>query len=200
MNSMITNIILITHQKGGVGKSTLTFNLALNLADSAKVAIIDFDAQGSLLQLKSTITTMDILESPADLDSISTLGYDFIFIDTPPYLSNSLPQLISIADLIIVPTKAGVLDLMAINSTILMIEERRRLDNTLIVLSMVKPNTTLTLDVLIELNKYDVHVAKTQISDLVSFTRSVVRSGLGKDLKAKNQIDSLTREVLAKLL
>ncbi|WP_105982114.1 ParA family protein [Nonlabens agnitus] len=197
---MKTNIILITHQKGGVGKSTLTFNLALNLADNAKVAIIDFDAQGSLMQLQSTRTTMDILESPADLDSISSLGYDFIFIDTPPYLSSSLPQLISVADLIVVPTKAGILDLMAINSTILMIEERRRLENTLIVLSMVKPNTTLTLDVLIELNKLNVKVANTHISDLVSYTRSILCAGLGKDQKAKNQIDDLTREILSELL
>ncbi|SCY00567.1 chromosome partitioning protein [Nonlabens sp. Hel1_33_55] len=193
-------IILITHQKGGVGKSTLTFNLALNLADSAKVAIIDFDAQGSLMQLQSTTKTMDILESPADLNSISSLRFDFIFIDTPPYLSSSLPQLIRIADLIVVPTKAGVLDLMAITNTIELINQTGGLKKTMIVLNMVKPNTTLTLDILIELNKLEASVAKTHISDLVSFTRSVIQGGLGKNDKAISQIDNLTREILTKLL
>ena len=36
-------IILVTHQKGGVGKSTLTFNMANALKNDVKVAIIDLD-------------------------------------------------------------------------------------------------------------------------------------------------------------
>lgn len=39
-------IILITHQKGELGKSALTFNLAQNLSEYSKVAILDMDAQG----------------------------------------------------------------------------------------------------------------------------------------------------------
>lgn len=35
--------ILITHQKGGVGKSTLAFNLASNIKDVTKTCIIDMD-------------------------------------------------------------------------------------------------------------------------------------------------------------
>ena len=35
--------ILIAHQKGGVGKSTLTFNLATNIKEVAKVCIVDLD-------------------------------------------------------------------------------------------------------------------------------------------------------------
>ena len=48
----MAKIILITHQKGGVGKSTLTFNLAQNFSSNSKVAVLDFDLQGSLSQLK----------------------------------------------------------------------------------------------------------------------------------------------------
>lgn len=45
-------IILVTHQKGGVGKSTLTFNLASNIKDIAKTCIIDIDYQGSLNNIR----------------------------------------------------------------------------------------------------------------------------------------------------
>ncbi|WP_233269994.1 nucleotide-binding protein [Polaribacter sp. L3A8] len=36
-------MILVTHQKVGVGKSTLTFNLAQNIYNNAKIALLDFD-------------------------------------------------------------------------------------------------------------------------------------------------------------
>ena len=54
-------IILITHQKGGVGKSTLTFNLAQNISKNAKVAVLDFDLQGSLSQLADLVTDFEII-------------------------------------------------------------------------------------------------------------------------------------------
>ena len=193
-------IILLTHQKGGVGKSTLTFNVAQNISSSSKVAVLDFDLQGSLSQLKKLVTDFDIIPYEEKLENISELEYDFIFIDTPPYLSNHLPKLISIADLIIVPTKAGILDLLAIKSTLTIIEEEQRTNDTLIVFNMVKPNTTLTLDILIGLEEYNVKVAATHISDLVSFTRSVLLSGVRTDRNAQRQIDQLTKEILLKLI
>ena len=55
------------------------------------------------------VTDFEIIPFKGEIDEILKLDYDFIFIDTPPYLSNHLPKLIAIADLIIVPTKAGIL-------------------------------------------------------------------------------------------
>jgi chromosome partitioning protein len=196
----MTKIILITHQKGGVGKSTLAFNLAQNIASGAKVGVLDFDLQGSLSQIKELVTDFDVIPFKENLDSILELDYDFIFIDTPPYLTNHLSKLISIADLIIVPTKAGILDLLAIKSTLTIIEQEQRTKDTLIVFNMVKPNTTLTLDILIGLEEYNVKIANTHISDLVAFTRSVLLKGVTNDKNAQKQIDNLTTEVLTKLL
>jgi chromosome partitioning protein len=192
--------ILITHQKGGVGKSTLTFNLAQNISNGSKVAVLDFDLQGSLSQLKELVTDFEIISYVGEIDKISELEYDFIFIDTPPYLSNQLPKLIAIADLIIVPTKAGILDLLAIKNTLQMIELAKRTADTLIVFNMIKANTTLTLDILIGLEEYNVKIANTHISDLVSYTRSVLLKGVTKDQNAQRQIDHLTKEILLKLI
>lgn len=193
-------IILITHQKGGVGKSTLTFNLAQNIAKSSKVAVLDFDLQGSLNQLTEMINSFDIIPFVEDINNILNLDYDFVFIDTPPYLSNHLPKLINIADLILVPTKAGILDLLAIKSTLKLIELEHKTNATLLVFNMIKPNTTLTLDILIGLEEYKVPIAKTHISDLVAFTRSVVLQGVINDRNAQRQLDQLTKEILHLLL
>ncbi len=193
-------IILITHQKGGVGKSTITFNLAQNIAKNSKVAVLDFDLQGSLNQVREMINSFDIIPFVEDINSILNLDYDFVFIDTPPYLSNQLPKLISIADLILVPTKAGILDLLAIKSTLKLIELEHKTDSTLVVFNMIKPNTTLTLDILTGLEEYKVPIAKTHISDLVAFTRSVVLHGVANDRNAQRQLDQLTKEILLLLL
>lgn len=193
-------IILITHQKGGVGKSTLTFNLAQNIAANSRVAVLDFDLQGSLSQLEELVTDFKIIPYQDKLESISELQYDFIFIDTPPYLSNHLAKLISISDLIIVPTKAGILDLLAIKSTLAIIEQQKRTMDTLVVFNMIKPNTTLTLDILIGLEEYNVKIATTHISDLVAFTRSVLLRGVSNDKNAQKQIDQLTEEILTQLI
>ena len=193
-------IILITHQKGGVGKSTLTFNLAQNIAANSRVAVLDFDLQGSLSQLEELVTDFKIIPYQDKLESISELQYDFIFIDTPPYLSNHLAKLISISDLIIVPTKAGILDLLAIKSTLAIIEQEKRTMDTLVVFNMIKPNTTLTLDILIGLEEYNVKIANTHISDLVAFTRSVLLKGVSNDKNAQKQIDQLTEEILTQLI
>lgn len=193
-------IILVTHQKGGVGKSTLTFNLAQNISNGSKVAVLDFDLQGSLSQLKELVSDFEIIPYVGQIEKISELEYDFIFIDTPPYLSNQLPKLIAIADLIIVPTKAGILDLLAIKNTLEMIETAKRTADTLIVFNMIKANTTLTLDILIGLEEYKVKIANTHISDLVSFTRSVLLKGVTNDKNAQRQIDHLTKEILLKLI
>lgn len=190
----MAKIILTTHQKGGVGKSTLTFNLAVNLKENAKVCIIDFDYQGSLLNVRE-VSEVPIF--PADkLQEVVNSDYDFIFIDTPPYLSEELPNLCELANTIIIPTKAGILDLLAIKSTIDIIERTGSQKKALIVFNMVKHNTTLTDEIKSQLQDYNIRVSKNMIYDLVAFSRSVVVNGVEDNRNAQKQIDNLTKEVL----
>lgn len=190
----MSKTILVAHQKGGVGKSTLTFNLATNLRENAKVCIVDMDNQGSLMNVKE-LSEVSIY-SGADLTQIQKEDYDFIFIDTPPYLTDKLSDLCKLSDVIIIPTKAGVLDLLAIRSTIEIVKDSGNEKKAIIVFNMVKPNTTLTEEIIYQLQEYDVKVSKNMISDLVAFSRSVLINGVEDHNKAQKQIDNLTKEIL----
>ena len=190
----MAKVILITHQKGGVGKSTLAFNLAVNIFDNAKVCLVDFDEQGSLLNIKKA-SKVPIFEA-SKLKELLKSDYDFIFIDTPPYLTNQLKELCDLADVIIIPTKAGILDLLAIKSTIEIVEQSSNSDKALIVFNMVKPNTSLTAEIKSHLGDYDIRISKNMISDLVSFSRSILVNGVEDNNKAQKQIDNLTKEIL----
>ena len=119
-----------------------------------------------------------------------------MFIDTPPYLSEKLSELCNLADVIIIPSKIGVLDILAIGSTINIVEQSGNKDKALIVFNMVKPNTTLTEEIKNQISEYNIRVSKTMISDLVSFTRSVLVNGVSDNINAQQQIDNLTKEIL----
>ncbi len=184
--------ILFTHQKGGVGKSTLANNISKQVKELAKVAIIDIDPQGSINKTKDFIDT-DVFLYP-DLERLKTSDYDFIFIDTPPYLTDKLPKLIDLADVIIVPTKVGYYDILAIEDTIEIIKRHNKENNSLIVFNMVKPNTTLTNAVQEQIDEYNITVSRNYISDLIALTRSAIKSDL-ESKKANRQINLLTKEI-----
>ena len=190
----MAKIILITHQKGGVGKSTITYNLACNIRENAKVCIIDMDFQGSLINI-SELSEVPIFNADKLNETIKS-DYDFIFIDTPPYLNEKIVDLCDISDVIIIPTKAGVLDLLAIKSTIDIVKQAKSENKAIIVFNMIKPNTTLTEEIKSQLQDYNIKVSKNMLSDLVSFSRSVLVNGVEENNNAQKQIDNLTKEIL----
>ena len=55
---------------------------------------------------------------------------------------------------------------------------------------------SLTEDIKKQLEEYDVRVSRKMISDLVSFSRSVVLNGVEDNTNAQRQIDNLTKEIL----
>lgn len=195
----MSKIILITHQKGGVGKSTITANLAFNLSSNASVGIVDLDQQGSLASLSKHFSNIKVYAADTNLQEIKNFTHDIILIDTPPYLFKNIKDLAKMSDLVIVPTRAGILDTIAINQTLEILLEVITKEKILVVLNLIKSRTSITGDVYREIRKSQVPIAKTRISDLVDFTRSIVNNGLTQT-KSQYQIDALTKEVLTKLI
>lgn len=197
-------VITIAHQKGGVGKTTLSLNLAYCFALGAKVAIVDSDPQASAANLAEILQEhgVDLIDA-SDIKS-SRDKYDYIIIDTPPYLTTSLPEFFSYSDFVLVPTKASVLDILAIRATVQLLkqaQEQRPKLKASIVLNMVKPSTTLTGDILHALENYNFPICKSFVSDRVSFTRSPITGGVfeTEDNKAQDEIITLMQEILSEL-
>jgi chromosome partitioning protein len=195
-------IITVAHQKGGVGKTTLALNLAACFKDDLRVGLLDTDVQGSLSGLMDMLEGIELIPFNNDLAQLRTIEKDILIIDTPPYLTNQLPALFEASDFVLVPSKVGFLDVMAVRATIQMLKEvqgRKKELKAAIVLNMVKPRTNMNDEIREILKDYDIPVLKTAISDRVSYARSPIMSGVfaGDDDKAKSEITALADEIFS---
>lgn len=78
-------------------------------------------------------------------NDIYSQNFEALFIDTPPYLMNEILPIFLKSDLVIIPTKAGVSDIMAIRSTVELVKGAQKTNKKLksaIVLNMVKPRAS----------------------------------------------------------
>jgi chromosome partitioning protein len=196
-------IISVVHQKGGVGKTTLALNLAYCLAENLKVGITDTDLQGSISEIEGFLQGIDLVPLEK-VRNKEPLDYDVLLIDTPPYLTNKLHDIFLLSDFVVIPTKAGYLDALAVKATIALYKEAQKEKPSLkggIVLNMIMHNTNLNDEVKEILESYDFPMLKTAITHRVSFARSPMTSGIfnSDDSRAKTEIVNLADEILTYL-
>ncbi len=123
-NSTAGKIVAFVNQKGGVGKSTLTTNIAAMLSDKYRVLLLDTDNQGSsedwgVARINKLETNNRLrgfskhyrgikkaTEVSMDLEEIAA-SYDIVVVDTPG--RNELVSLgvIAAANLVIIPLTPG---------------------------------------------------------------------------------------------
>ena len=123
--------LVLASQKGGVGKTTIAGHLAV-MAESAgagPVALIDTDPQGSLSSWWNerkaetpVFASVDIVQLADHLQQLKKAGIKLAIIDTPPAVTETIRQVLAVADLVLIPTRPSPHDLRAVGSTVALVE------------------------------------------------------------------------------
>ena len=171
--------ISIISQKGGAGKTTL----ALNLAGAAEIfghrsVVIDLDPQASAKgwhdhrQKESPVV---ISAQASRLNDVLTTarqhGADICIIDTAPHSETAALAAARAADLILIPCRAGILDLRGISSSVDLAQLAKR--PALIVLNAVPPRGALADQAADAIRPYGIEVATARISQRAAFYHSL---------------------------
>jgi chromosome partitioning protein len=195
-------IIMFFNQKGGVGKSTLSINLAHCFKRKAKTAIVDLDGQGTTTELSEKIKGVPLLKYSTALRSED---FDFVLIDCPPYLTDKLSGAFAQADLIIIPTQDGIADLLACRRPVDLVKiamARNKALKAAIVLNLVDTSSKLAETAKAWLQKHNLPILDVMVEDKADLSRSIgMDDGIFsfKNKLAQSDINALAAEILMML-
>ena len=117
--------IAILSQKGGAGKTTLAVHLAVAAERRGlAVAVLDLDPQASAADWgdsragdNPSVTSIQASRLRKALDVAAGAGAGLVIIDSAPHSAEAAVAAAEAADLILIPCRAGILDLRAIATT-----------------------------------------------------------------------------------
>jgi chromosome partitioning protein len=206
-------VIVLASSKGGVGKTTLAFNLAIHAARSgagprkgAGVQLIDRDPQRSLMNLchRRRDTPELQADNPMLLDNVTTVastvgdltdsGFarDYLIVDTPGSLMTVLHEALAAADAVIVPLQASPLDVAAQDAVLDMVDRLGKRDRLLFVINRVDGRSGMVGDTLREIAPRSEH-RPLQIANRTDYARAAVtaRAAVEVNSDAAKEIGAL---------
>jgi chromosome partitioning protein len=200
--------IVLASRKGGVGKTTLSGHIAVQalLAEVGPVALIDMDEQGSL----SAWWNVRQADTPGfarvgegglarTLEGLMQTGTRIVVIDTPPYATAEIGQIVRFADLVVVPVKPSPHDLRAVGETVDVVQAAGK--QFVFVLNEAPTNSLLTVQAVRTLSKHGPVAAV--IKTRQDFRSSMIKGGTVQELypkgKSAEEIADLWAEIAGAL-
>lgn len=209
-------ILLIGNHKGGVGKSTLTVNLATTFQQQGKnVTIVEADpsirtasrwaddrdelGHGSIMTLRKEGRLGATLSELND-------SYDVVLVDTAGKDSKELRSAMVVADLMLIPARPAQADLDATVDLMQMIDEAQDMNPSLIPLIVISQASThsMSSDAREAKGYLEQAAPSANLVDVVIHHRKAYQVALaagkavteGADSKAKAEIQLLAQEIL----
>ncbi len=144
--------IVFAATKGGTGKTTLCFNVAVEAAKRHQVLLADLDPQRSLKGLwgrrqeilnPRLVSNVDSLGQSVRL--LTEAGYDreFMLVDTPGSLMPIIKDAISAADLVVLPVQPSPMDWEAQEAVADLVESLGLRNRTLVVINRAECRSDL---------------------------------------------------------
>ena len=200
--------ISVLNQKGGVGKTTLSVNLASALAALGhSVLLVDADPQGSSMDWAGAREGLEPLFSvvscpkPTLHKTVADIGAgkDFVIIDGAPRVTDLARSCIMASSLVLIPIQPSPYDIWASQEIVKLIEEASVLKAAFVINRRI-PKTAIGRDVEGALSEFNLPVLKTSIGQRVIFAESAGQglSVLEQDDKsaASKEIRKLAKDVL----
>lgn len=187
------HVIVLANQKGGVGKTTLSGHLAVQAvrAQSGNVVLVDTDPQGSLSQWwherkaeTPLLAHVEPAKLKAQLLSLEQSGIDIAIVDTPPAVTATNRQVISLASLVLIPTRPSPHDLRAVGSTIGMAEEAGK--RMIFVINGAAQRARITAEAAISLSQHGT-VAPITIFQRTDFASSMIDGRTVQEIDEKSR-------------
>ena len=154
-------IITIAHQKGGVGKSTITLNLAVALNKKYNLKVIDLDYQKSItifneIRKEKKLKPLNIIhiETQKKLIDVLKNNNELILIDSGGFDSDLNRIAIIGADLIITPVSSNLIEIYGLEALKKIFRELKEIEPDIkshILLNNIDPKATKSIE---ELKKY----------------------------------------------
>ncbi len=205
-------IITIAHQKGGVGKSTIALNLAVELNKKYNLKVIDLDYQKSITIFNETRKEKELkplniihIENQKELIDVLKNNNEMILIDSGGFDSDLNRIAIIGADLVITPVSNNLIEIYGLEAFKKILQELKEIEAEIkshILLNNIDPKATKALKELkkyIQKNKEYFSLFDTVLRRRSDFAKSFEKGKnvieMDKKSKASKELKNLVKEI-----